>query len=408
MLDWNVGDLVIWDNLAIQHERPDFPTLEPRTMQRVCIHDKVLVDLVPNVGELLGRWTRANTTRHRSVKAPPPWRRGADLSEPRLEHRFVPPWLTTQNLPYSLRRVAARFGERTAESTTSCTVNCRPPDSCSSFIAARTNHCSSSALGAARSGCSTRHRTPFSHSRHPLSWFDQHATELRKPCAMLRRMTPRAATDPVTAVVAGVAGLGPALVETMDNRGDPSVVSVPAADDPAAVIRALEAVADIASVVHVCGDDTLASGRLASTDAAAWDAGCERVVWRALTTLQAAHAVLSRSDGGRIVMITATAGVSGAAGAVPLIAAVEGVRALAKSAARQWGAVGISVNCVSVPLELLAPAHAGLTTFLPPAALARPDPIDDVAGAVEFLCGAGAAGISGATLLVDGGAVMAP
>ncbi len=225
---------------------------------------------------------------------------------------------------------------------------------------------------------------------------------------MLRRMTPRAATDPVTAVVAGVAGLGPALVETMDNRGDPSVVSVPAADDPAAVIRALEAVADIASVVHVCGDDTLASGPLASTDAAAWDAGCERVVWRALTTLQAAHAVLSRSDGGRIVMITATAGVSGAAGAVPLIAAVEGVRALAKSAARQWGAVGISVNCVSVPLELLAPAHAGLTTFLPPAALARPDPIDDVAGAVEFLCGAGAAGISGATLLVDGGAVMAP
>jgi taurine dioxygenase len=54
-LDWNVGDLVIWDNLAIQHERPDFPALEPRTMQRVCIHDKSLVDLVPNVGELLGR-----------------------------------------------------------------------------------------------------------------------------------------------------------------------------------------------------------------------------------------------------------------------------------------------------------------------------------------------------------------
>jgi taurine dioxygenase len=54
-LDWNVGDLVIWDNLAIQHERPEFPSLEPRTMQRVCVHDKSLVDLVPNVGELLGR-----------------------------------------------------------------------------------------------------------------------------------------------------------------------------------------------------------------------------------------------------------------------------------------------------------------------------------------------------------------
>jgi len=54
VLDWEVGDLVIWDNLAIQHERPDFPTLEARTMQRVCVHDKSLVDLVPNVGELLG------------------------------------------------------------------------------------------------------------------------------------------------------------------------------------------------------------------------------------------------------------------------------------------------------------------------------------------------------------------
>jgi taurine dioxygenase len=55
VLDWEVGDLVIWDNLAIQHERPDFPVLEPRTMQRVCIHDKSLVDLVPNVGQLLRR-----------------------------------------------------------------------------------------------------------------------------------------------------------------------------------------------------------------------------------------------------------------------------------------------------------------------------------------------------------------
>jgi len=55
VFDWNVGDLVIWDNLAIQHERPDFPRLEARTMQRVCIHDKSLLDLVPNVGQLLGR-----------------------------------------------------------------------------------------------------------------------------------------------------------------------------------------------------------------------------------------------------------------------------------------------------------------------------------------------------------------
>jgi 3-oxoacyl-[acyl-carrier protein] reductase len=221
-------------------------------------------------------------------------------------------------------------------------------------------------------------------------------------------MSSRPATDAVTAVVAGATGFAAALVETMDHRRDRPVVSVAAADDRAAVTTALEAVADLASVVHVCDDPSPTTSPLASTDAAAWEAGCERVVWRALTTLQAAHAALAQRDGGRIVVITATAGVSGAPGAVPLVAAVEGVRALAKSAARQWGALGISVNCVSVPLDLLAPALAGTTAFLPPPALARPDPVDDVAAAVKLLCGPGADGISGATLLVDGGAVMAP
>jgi taurine dioxygenase len=54
-LEWRVGDLVIWDNIAIQHERPEFPVLEPRTMQRVCVHDKSLLDLVPNIAELVHR-----------------------------------------------------------------------------------------------------------------------------------------------------------------------------------------------------------------------------------------------------------------------------------------------------------------------------------------------------------------
>lgn len=51
--EWQVGDLLVWDNLALQHFRPDFPSSEARTMQRVCIHDKTLRDLVPNLAELL-------------------------------------------------------------------------------------------------------------------------------------------------------------------------------------------------------------------------------------------------------------------------------------------------------------------------------------------------------------------
>ncbi len=221
-------------------------------------------------------------------------------------------------------------------------------------------------------------------------------------------MAPGHATDGITAVVAGDAGFGKGLIAALERRAHRTVL-LPAVDDSADAAAALGAVTGVAAVVHVCGDDTaLASGPLVATDADGWDAACERVMWRAVTTLQAAHSLFSRRGGGRVVVVTATAGVSGAAHAVPLLAAVEGVRALAKSAARQWGSLRISVNCVSVPLDLLAPSHADLTSFLPPAAIARDDPLDDVAGAIEFLGGPGAHGISGATLVVDGGAAMTP
>jgi 3-oxoacyl-[acyl-carrier protein] reductase len=222
-------------------------------------------------------------------------------------------------------------------------------------------------------------------------------------------MVPPAPTEPRIAVFAGDAGFGRGLAVALDRRAEGRAVAVDAVDDRAAGVAALEGIGDVSAVVHVCADDAaLAAGPLASLHAAEWDTGAERVLWRVLTTLQAAHDAFARHGGGQVVVITATAGVSGAASSVPLVAAVEGARAMAKSAARQWGTLGIRVNCVAVPLELLAPTHAGLTSFLPPAAITRDDPVDDVAAAVEFLCGPGAQGITGASLLVDGGAVMAP
>jgi len=227
---------------------------------------------------------------------------------------------------------------------------------------------------------------------------------------MLPTMTPPTVTDPITAVMAGDAGFGAALVGHLVRRGGGEVVLLPAVDDVGDATAALHALGTVTAVVHVCGDDSSSPGArpLVSTEPGAWTTGCERILWRAVTSLQAAQAAFARHDGGRIVLATATAGVSGAPGAVPFVAAAEGVRAMAKSAARQWGAAGIAVNCVSVPLELLAPDLAEQTTFLPPAAIPRDDPVEDVAGAIEFLTGPGARGISGATLVVDGGAVMAP
>jgi taurine dioxygenase len=44
---WCNGDLVIWDNLALQHSRPDLTGCIPRRLQRVAVADKSFFDLCP-------------------------------------------------------------------------------------------------------------------------------------------------------------------------------------------------------------------------------------------------------------------------------------------------------------------------------------------------------------------------
>ena len=44
---WNNGDFVIWDNLALQHSRPDLTGCVPRRLQRVAVADKSFFDLCP-------------------------------------------------------------------------------------------------------------------------------------------------------------------------------------------------------------------------------------------------------------------------------------------------------------------------------------------------------------------------
>jgi NAD(P)-dependent dehydrogenase (short-subunit alcohol dehydrogenase family) len=84
---------------------------------------------------------------------------------------------------------------------------------------------------------------------------------------------------------------------------------------------------------------------------------------------------------------------------------------MAKSAARQWGEWGLTVNCVAPPVELMAPAGgtppAGLA--LAERALGRgPDRRTDVAPVVALLAADAAHFVTGATIPVDGGSVMAP
>ena len=168
--------------------------------------------------------------------------------------------------------------------------------------------------------------------------------------------------------------------------------------------------ATLDAVVHVCVDDAGLIGQpLVDTTADEWDARGEALVRDAIVTFQAAHARFAATGTGRIVLVAPTSGFTGAAGFVPATAGSEGVRALAKSAARQWGPQGITVNAVLVPPGLVAPALVDATTFNAPPVVGRlPDLQDDVAAAVALFVAPTSGGITGSTVIVDGGSVMAP
>ena len=50
---WRDGDLVVWDNIAVQHARESTPVDEARTLQRVAVADHTLFELVPGLQEAM-------------------------------------------------------------------------------------------------------------------------------------------------------------------------------------------------------------------------------------------------------------------------------------------------------------------------------------------------------------------
>jgi 3-oxoacyl-[acyl-carrier protein] reductase len=114
---------------------------------------------------------------------------------------------------------------------------------------------------------------------------------------------------------------------------------------------------------------------------------------------------------GTAVLVAPIASQEGAAGLVPYTTAVEGQRLLAKSVARQWAGRGITVITVAprldavVDIDAIGPTDATRTDpSLDPDAY---DP-DAVARVVVMLTDAAARVLTGATVPVDGGALLAP
>ncbi|HVC68859.1 MAG TPA: SDR family oxidoreductase [Acidimicrobiales bacterium] len=166
-----------------------------------------------------------------------------------------------------------------------------------------------------------------------------------------------------------------------------------------------------------------APGELAALDADQWEEGVEAPLQRTLACFQGSYRRL-RGRGGCLVVLVPTMALVGAAGGAPWAAVAEAQRAMAKSAGRSWGHEGITVNCLAVPASLLAAAPSAEDTAtsggsgggtgldrpgLPPPSLERSPTMDtEVAPVVASLAARAWAGVTGATIAVDGGIWMTP
>ena len=120
--------------------------------------------------------------------------------------------------------------------------------------------------------------------------------------------------------------------------------------------------------------------------------------------------VMMKQRGGRIINISSVAGVYGNAGQLNYSASKAAIIGMTKSAAKELGARGITVNAVAPGF-----IETDMTEKLPDKAkaaiierisLGRTGKPEDVANAVAFLAGDSASYITGQVLCVDGGIVM--
>lgn len=149
-------------------------------------------------------------------------------------------------------------------------------------------------------------------------------------------------------------------------------------------------------------------------DGPAWRYSSDTAVWASYRCAQVAFPWL-RDAGrrGRLILLTSPAGVEGSVN-LPVYAAVKGAqRALAKSLAREWGASGVTVNCIAPVAETPSLSAAfvqnpvlreRLTGRTPLGRIGRPE--EDIGAVAAFLASDDAGYVTGQTIVCDGGSFM--
>ncbi len=158
-----------------------------------------------------------------------------------------------------------------------------------------------------------------------------------------------------------------------------------------------------------------AANRVEATDLDRhWHMMSRTGAWGSVFCAQAAYPhLVAAGSSGRLVMVTSPAGVEGSAN-LPLYAAVKAAqRGMAKSLAREWGQLGITVNCIAP----VAGSPSLLRMFdrnptLRDALEARTplgrvgDITSDIGSVALFLASDDAAFVTGQTVVCDGGSFL--
>lgn len=140
-----------------------------------------------------------------------------------------------------------------------------------------------------------------------------------------------------------------------------------------------------------------------------YTSGLKGTLW----VMQAVYPHMKAAGWGRIVNFASAAGIVGMAGYAAYNASKEAIRALTRTAAREWGRDGIVVNCICPGaaskrgLDAAARDSEAHERFMRDHPIGRQgDPEDDIAPVALFLCSDASRYLTGQTLSVDGGGFL--
>ena len=212
-------------------------------------------------------------------------------------------------------------------------------------------------------------------------------------------LTSRKAED-LTSFVTEIGALG--------RRAHPIALDV---RDQASIQRMAEQVEAAFPQVHILVNNAGCNVRKAALEVTwdDWNLVLDTNLRGSFFVAQAIARGMVRHGYGRIINIGSVTSVFGYAGLAPYGASRGGVRQLTMSLADDWGAHGITVNCLApgwfrtAQNQVLYDNKEWVEYLVDRIPVKRPGDIHDLDGAVVFLASESSRYVTGQTLLVDGG-----